>query len=248
MDVVEVEPQRRAPVLLALGVMLAVSLVAAGGVLAWARLAAPAAVAEEGRPGLNEQLPAQLADGRPFAEVPPEIVAAVQAPVVGAERFDTVPEELADCAGMPVEDLTFESGFVTADGAIAASTGEAEDFGREGAGDIRTVCTGRWTGAAWQVDGSTVEELSGGGSGTSSWGGEGGWMTAMATLDLPEGAAWVVQDRGGYRLAYPVEGLTALPLSWRFREGPFGGGRPPATAVTLLDDEGDVLEETLVGS
>jgi hypothetical protein len=240
------QPRQPAPVLLAVGVMVAIALVAAGAVLAWARLAAPTSAEQPS--GLTEELPGALPDGSPFGEVPPPIAAVAVGPVVAAARLDAPLEDFEECTGDPtIENLEFEAGFVTPDGAVQTATGESENFGPGELTPVRASCTFDWAGGVWQHSGGGLDMLIGGGGGIGTMGGADGWWVSTATLDLPEGTAWVVQDRGGYRLAYAVDDLAALPLTWRYRQNAFGRGSSPSTSVLLLDSEGDVLEETVVG-
>lgn len=248
MDVEIEQPRPGAPALLALGIMLAIALVAAGAVLAWARLGAPSATAEDPAT-LDEPLPASLADGSPLGDVPPVVAAVVDAPVVGATRLDAVPGDLdVDCIGDPTtEEITFEAGFVTPDVAAWTATARAAGFGPDELTPVRLVCTADPVDGAWQGGGGgSIAPVAGGhGVGISSTGD--GRMLATSVLDLPEGTAWVVEDRGEYRLAYPVDGLPALPLARSYREGLFDAGRVPSAPVLLLDDGGGVLEEVVVG-
>jgi len=114
---------------------------------------------------------------------------------------------------------------------------------------FRLTCSAQWIEGDWHVSVNSqgpANEIFEGSYGTSCCDAEGN-ATASTLLRIPDGTAWLVQDRGGYRLAYPVDGLEVLPLTWTFRDGPFGGGFS-GTPVTLLDADGDVLEERFVGA
>lgn len=229
-------PQPRASVALALGVMTAIAVVVASAVVAWARLATVPEGADE-PPGLDQELPAALADGTPFPEVPAAVAGAVEAPVVAAVRLDAAPDAIdpETCAGPPLEGLQVESAFLTPEVAVVSLLGENAEFGP---GTVRALCTAGWQDG-WVPNGSTimpVEDSTVMGFG-STWVGQ---------VRLPEGAAWLVQDRGGYRLAYPVEDLTGVAVSWQFQERALAG-RPPSVPITVLDGAGVVLEESFLG-
>lgn len=253
-------PRRGAGALLAIGVMAAIALVTAGTVVAWARLAPPQAEAIQ--TGLDEELPEALADGSAFTEVPAAVAGAVEAPVVGALRRDEVPGEFPGCEdfGMPLENSRLEAAFVTSDALVVSYLGDSEEFlmveqapgdpaPAPGLGRVRLGCSASWDGG-WILDGTggismSADEVMGASGTSSGCCGADGLSTATTLVSVPEDARWLIQDRGEYRLAYDVEGLEGMALSWRYREGPF---RPsPSSTITFVDGAGDVVEETVVG-
>lgn len=113
---------------------------------------------------------------------------------------------------------------------------------------VRLVCTGSWQDGEWQVSNAGVgpaDEQAGMGMGGAAVSGDGNVMTVSSSLTVPDGVAWAVQDRGEYRLAYPVEGLATVAVEWRFRESGFRAG-PATSPITLLDADGEVVDETVV--
>ncbi len=258
MEADEVRPVRPgASTAVALAVMVTIAVVAAGSVVAWARLAVPNS--QEPETGLVEELPESLADGRPFGEVPAAVAAAVQAPVVAAVRLDEEPAEFPDCGdmGIPLENRRLESAFVTGDALVVSVLGESAEFAARGEGSVeepgtaRVTCSASWDGG-WIADsgGGLVAPadgtLQGSGGISSGCCDADGTATATASVAVPADADWLVQDRGEYRLAYPVGDLEGMALSWRYREGPFRPG-PPTTTVTFLNESGEVLEERVLG-
>ncbi len=51
----------------------------------------------------------------------------------------------------------------------------------------------------------------------------------------------MLQERGAYWLAYPVQEGRSLPLAVRFRESAFGSGS--SAHLLWVDDEGTVFDE-----
>jgi hypothetical protein len=109
---------------------------------------------------------------------------------------------------------------------------------------IRNQCTFTRQGGGWMSNGGSSGPVDAGGMGM----GMGatccdaeGMTTTTGELVPPDGATWALQDRGVYWLAYPVADLTRVPITWRFREGVFGGF--PSTHVLWVDDDGTVLDE-----
>lgn len=283
---------QRASALRAIGTVVAIALVAAGGFVVFAR---SQATVEPPSGGLNEEVPSALADGREPGTVPDQIAAAVEAPVLAVVRLDELSGGLEDCAahGGFSQEPELEAALVTPDGATVSLIGEVPadfqgGFGgpmpmpgpapppppplpsevpppdvvepgpvpeppppvpdQSGTQLFRLTCSAQPSDGGWHVSVSSqgpADQIFEGSSGTSCCDAEGN-ATASTSLRVPEGTAWLVQDRGGYRLAYPVDGLEVLPLTWHFREGPFGGGFS-GTPVTLLDADGDILEERFVG-
>ena len=76
---------------------------------------------------------------------------------------------------------------------------------------------------------------------------ENGLATASADVEVLDGAAWALQDRGGWYVAYPLEDRTSLTVTWKFREQRFGPGGPPQSAITFLDGNGEILGEAFAG-
>lgn len=230
----------RAGVLPTVGVMALIAVVVAGTVVLWGRLAA--GTADAPRPA--EELPAVLADGGPPGEVPPQVADAVQGPVVGVRRLDEAPPDVGGCAGVDGNTGTLEYAVVTPDGLSASWLGDADELGfpaeeigaaSEGDDGVRSTCEAVAADGGWSVvTGSTVP-ATGGYSGVEQMTGD----LVRALVRVPDDADWAVQDRGGYRLAYPVTDLDQVTVTAPVR----GGGIP----LTFLTGEGEVVDATSVG-
>lgn len=115
-------------------------------------------------------------------------------------------------------------------------------------------CGARWERGGWTAMGGTGMTLPTdgplpGGIGTSSSCCDDQGFTIASTAVSPvEGAAWLLQDRGGYWLAYPADASGLVPLSWRYRQSRLGGDmRTPSTHVLSVDADGTVLDERFIG-
>lgn len=274
--VVEPEaPPQRGSALAAVAIMAGIALVAAALVVAWARLGGGSETSAE--PDIiDAELPVSLAGATGFGEVPPVIAAAVEAPVVGAVRLERLPADLEGCGDdFGLTDARLESAIITPDAAVVAVVGSSEEFEfadeavplpapalppapPEAAPDnpadpsasqgpqVRASCAASWDGG-WNVTSANAGPV---GEVFSSTGGVGlpdGRLLNLGNLLVPDGATWLVHDRGGYRLAYPVAGLSTVTVTVpQPNAGPFGPGST-STSALFLDDAGTVLEETFVG-
>jgi hypothetical protein len=256
----------RARTLTVIGTMALIAVVAVTAVVVWARVGAPDAGDRTVTAGVDEALPETLAGGFEPAPVPPEIVAAVDAPVVGAAKLEQLPDDmLAAC--MDFNEVTWDPGsptteyaVVTPDGVNASLFGQGEVAGGIGKGPegedpigirIRCELDLRGSGPSNRGGGGYEEvfpdqPVMGGFSGSSCCD-EDGLATAMASVNIPDGAAWLLQQRGAWFLAYPVEGLDVISVTWRYRENRFGPGGPPQSRVVIVDGAGETIAESFVG-
>jgi hypothetical protein len=274
----------------AVGTMTVVALVAALAVLGWARLR-PGAEAAPAPGVFEEDVPTELAGGEPLGEVPEQVQAAVDGPVVAARLLDVVPEDVDGCAPEDiawVEPPELEVAVATPDGLYVSHIGEGawpegnmdvappppekpvpggappgmEDDGVDFEGDaalgdrpverFRVTCHNFWEDGRWGGGGGSsgpVFDGAGGmGGGGTSCCDRNGLATANATVQGPDGAAWALQERGGWWLAHPLGEHRVAALSWKFREGRFGGGPAPMTHVLYLDEAGEMIDEAWVGN
>jgi hypothetical protein len=74
-----------------------------------------------------------------------------------------------------------------------------------------------------------------------------GFATASASVGVPAGADWVLQDRGLWFLAYEVGDLEQVGISWKYRERRMGPGGPPVASVLFVADDGTVVGESTAG-
>ena len=217
--------------------------------------------------GVEETVPTTLAGDIPPGPVPAAVTAAFDAPVIGAVTMDNPPADaVASCGesmgvmwdeGQP----EVEYAVATPDGIFMSLLGSGEsapEMGMDGGGvpeKFRTTCSAQPEGGGWHSQGGGMEVVfedeHGGGSmasGGYSCCDEQGLATASGTVEVPEDAAWVVQDRRGWYLAYPAGDRRQLVLTWKFRESGFGGeGGPPQSPVTFLDADGTIVGEGFAG-
>lgn len=256
--------RRRAGTLAVIGTMATIAVVSVTAVVAWARLAQPAASEEPA--GVEQEVPAVLADGSEPAPVPAAVASAVDLPVVGAAKLDALSEEMLDACteGFPVawgpDGPRPEYAFVTPDGVAASVTGKgdlAEEFGTGPGGEQPTGV--RFRCDLQLEDGSVTNRGGGGGfepifpdqptSGgfSSSCCDEQGLAHATATVQVPADSAWLLHDRGTWFLGYEVRGLESVGVSWRYRENRFGPGGPPRSTVLFVGEDGSVVAEATAG-
>lgn len=282
---VEPDPGEPASPVIAVGVMVLIAVVAAGAVLGWAWLRPAGELSEPQVP--DEVQPDTLAGGVELGEVPAEVAAAFDEPVIGARLLDEMPEDFHECDFMDVgweEEPELEYALATPDGVHISLVGLGfvddgmgggfRGGGMEFEGDIavdefamdpddvldgepqrwRVSCTVQWDGRTWTNGGGSSgpadDPFGGTGGMGSSCCDEHGFATAEAAVRVPDGAAWVVQERGGWWLAYPVSEQRSIPVTWKFRDGRMGmgmGGGGTSTHVVFVDEDGEQFDETWVG-
>lgn len=181
--------------------------------------------------------------------------AAVVAVVGSSEEFgfadEAVPLPAPASPPAPPEAAPDEaaSDEAAAEGGVAvAAVGQvpAPDPSASQGPQVRASCAASWDGG-WNVTSANAGPV---GEVFSSTGGVGlpdGRLLNLGNLLVPDGATWLIHDRGGYRLAYPVAGLSTVTVTVpQPGAGPFGPGST-STSALFLDDTGTVLEETFVG-
>lgn len=306
----------------AVGAVALVAVLVAGGVVGWVQVTADRPAA---RPAPLEPVPTELPGGRPVGDVPPEIAAAVDGPVVGALVFDELPEEadvcLSEFGAAGSDDAELRWAVLTPDEFFISVVGGGPETGprafpgggppppgppgppalspeaspgvrpsppapaRVAVPEARRVppgpdepgqaaakeatsemiapvhpglepgqappeqffCSMTFDGG-WRISsaGSMPEQGHddvGVGTSTSCCD-ERGVGTASTMARVPPEAAWALQERDGFWVAYPAGGQDVLPMTWRFRPNP--GGRTGATHVLWLDAGGDTLHEEFI--
>ena len=244
-----------------------VALVAVTVVMMFARVSAGAKADPEGAT-LEGEVPTTLAGDIEPGPVPDPIRNAMDLPVIGAAQLDEPPEPIFDeCSASTGEiewdegDPAVESALATTDVLLVSLIGKGEfgegmgfDGGQGKAPDrFRMVCTARHDGGSWFNESSNFEPVfdEGGDFGHTGSGysccDDNGLATATGNVDIVDGATWALQDRGGWYQAYPLQGRDSLTVTWKFREQRMGPGTPPQSAITFLDDEGEVLGEAFAG-
>lgn len=250
---------RRASTLTAIATMAVIALVSVVAVVVWARVGRSGDAQEEGGDGI----PTVMAGDLPPGDVPGAVATAVDLPVVGVALLDEVPGEIRQECADNFGEVTWEGeprkeyAFATPDGMASSMIGKGSGPpgmfgpGAARAERFRARCTASFRDGHWSVDGGGVEPvgvehgdefMSGGGFGCCD---ENGLATASGAVPVPEGAAWGLQERSGWYLAYPVDKLSSLTVTWKYREN--GNGGPPQSRVTFVAEDGGIVEEAFAG-
>ncbi|MGH8930456.1 MAG: hypothetical protein ACRDZO_07430 [Egibacteraceae bacterium] len=229
----------RSSAVAAVGTMVAIALVAASVFVVTARLV-PAGQAPPER--AVEQPPTTLADGGEPGEVPATLPDQVQGTVVGVRTSAGPDAPSCDFTMLGAGDVPTVQGItVTPEVALLEVVTDPP-----GVGTQRLACVSWRQGGAWStVTSMTLDEDSGTISNGYFCCTEEGRGVAGAVVQVPEGTRWVLQERAGWWLAYPVGEHLAVPVVWDFRESRFGG-TTPASHVLYLDGEGEVLDEAFL--
>lgn len=207
-----------------------VAVVVAGALAAWARLA--------GRPA-DDDGPPPLAFGIEQGAAPPALPPEAEGQlVVAARTLEAVPPQSGGCGlegGL--------GGAVRAERVVALP--EAVLVLQEVGDPPRTrtcVLLQDFGSSASEHSGSTTGVL---GSGCCT---REGFAWTEAAVAVPDGAAWALQDRGGWFVAYPVVD-DRVHVLWTHSSGgdPFANGARVATPFTFLDAAGEVVGRTQAG-
>ena len=256
----------RASTVAVLATVGGIALVAVAVVVLWAR--ASAGPHGDGAAAAEEAVPSSLVGGLPPADVPPDVAAVFDVPVIGALNLDELPGGVLQECSRSIGEMNWDEGQPSIEYAIATpdaihtslvGTGQNIDMGMGEGPDapdkFRLTCTARNEGDAWTAEVNNFETIfdedaemdMGMGGGGYFCCDENGLATASSSVKVPPGATWGLQDRNGWYLAYPVDQQQSLTVSWTFRENRFGPGGPPQTSITFVDDTGEVIEETFTG-
>lgn len=256
----------RATTTRAIGTIAAIAVIAAALVVGWARIGDAGSSGDEDEPG-GDAIPTTLEGGIEPGEVPRALARAFDKPVVAATLLTQLPPDVLDTC-QSSDDLEWEEGDPTLESAVATpdavhasligrSVGMGEQMGFESTDGEpvrwRVRCTARFEDGGWRTDGSggfepADEGFEHTGIQEMSCCDAAGMTTGTAILAAPPEAAWAVQDRGSWYLAYPIaEEHRRVTVTARFREGGFGRGGPPAMRVTYVDKAGEVIGEESLG-
>jgi hypothetical protein len=214
-----------------------VMLVAAGavGAVAYNELGSPAPASGPERTA--EGVPVSLPDGTPLPPTPAVVADGFDEPVVAAPTPEEVPE-LRGCVDEIDwdEDPTLRAASITPEGLTVSYRGLASALRDR---QTNLTCHARWDGDAWRV----WATWSGGANDEDSIIGElepvcclreGIALAGMETA-AADGAAWTVQQRDGYWLAYPVGDDQVVHTVWPARAG--AEGSPPRMVYIAPDGE-----------
>jgi hypothetical protein len=134
--------------------------------------------------------------------------------------------------------------------AFEESAGDG-DIGDREIDRFRVSCHATWERGGWSggsgSSGPAFGDVPDVGTGGATCCDANGLSTGQTVVQAPDGAAWVLQERGGWWLAYPLDERRIASVTWKYREGRFGGGMP-ATHVLYLDEVGEVIDEEWVGN
>jgi hypothetical protein len=230
----------RGSTIAAVGTMTAIALVAASAFVILTRLAP---VGQRPAASQVEQPPALLADGGRPGDVPVTVPPEVQGPVIGVRNAAQLPDNALACDVPELgDDVKAEGVRVTPEVVLLDVVTDPP-----GVGTQRLVCITWRQGSAWSTVTTVSLDEHGG---TIPFGyfccSEGGRGVAGAVVQAPEGTRWVLQERPGWWLAYPVGEHLAVPVLWSFQHSRFGAVSAPVSHVLYLDDEGEVLDEAFL--
>ena len=184
----------------------------------------------------RDGVPTALVDGSAPQRVPAAVATAFGKPVVGVRPVTRLPWQLIGCrqgsAGIR-DDWAVEFGYATPDDLLLVYRG----------GDLRVVCRSTRDGLGWETQNAARERVNADEDGGNFSCGD--ICLAHAVVAVPQGAAWMVQDRGDYGLAHPVAGHASMLVTWR---APFvPNGLPHGTRLTFFDASATVLQTRLLG-
>lgn len=184
-------------------------------------------------------VPTELPNGQALPPVPQVLQGAFDRPVVLVGVVEEDLHNLERCGDLVEWAFapTLRASLVTPEGLMVAVRGE--ELGSEAT--FQVACYALWTGRRWESWASWVAETANQSDPVSQpepaccrpddlalLGGE---------IQAPEGAAWAVQDRGPYWLAFPVDTSGLVHPVW-----PVVGGDPAPPTTVYVDEAGNRLE------
>lgn len=235
MSAARARPLWREPVLWGAVLVLVVA-VAAFGVFGFDALSEP--VLES--PTDADGIPTALPNGQPLPEVPQVLQDAFDRPVVLVGVVEEDLHNLERCGGQVEWAFapTLRASLITPEGLIVAVRGE--EAGSEA--NFQVACYAVWNGRRWESWASWVAETANQADPVNqpepACCREDGLALLGGEVQAPEGAAWAVQDRGAYWLAFPVDTSGLAHPVWPVREG---DPAPPPTVY--VDESGNRLTE-----
>lgn len=228
------------------------------GTLTYGLLAPPVLYAPVDGAGV----PTALLNGADLPSLPSVVADAFDRPVVQVGAVEDPLRELSKCRGLAEWEFapTLRASVITPEGLTVSIRGE--EAGTEGL--LQVTCFASWGGRSWQTWASWVVEAA---DLSEALGPpqriccrEDGLAMGGGEVVAPEEARWLVQDRGAYLLAYPVddgglvhpvwpvEGDSSTPPPSVFldalgRELPMGGAPPAGGQEGQPPDEGQQPED-----
>lgn len=224
-------PLWREPVLVAAAVVMAIAAVALAMSL-YGQLAQPVSRA----PTDDAGVPVSLPDGAALPRVPSTLSEALDRPVVLVGSVDEPLADLERCQGLGEWEFapTQRASVITPEGLTVSIRGEEQGTGAL----LQVTCYAQWGGRSWRTWASWTADAD---DPTEPLGPPGPICCRDDGLGLgggevlaPDGAAWLVQDRGPYWLAYPIDDSSLVHPVW-----PVDGDDddpPPTLYLTALGE------------
>jgi hypothetical protein len=224
------------------GLIVAVAVVAATATIVLARLPAGTTQAE------RQEVPTTLSDGRAAPPTPEAVAGAIGLPVVVADRLDDAGDIATGCEMDP---RTVLGGHVTPDHATVLARTSDPPMSAEivadptGSGPLNVACVNGWRDGAWQRISLSAVPARGPESQFPAWMccDENGNSIVHHVLDVPSDAAWLLEDKGHYAVAYDLAGLHATGIV----SGVSSGGTEIAAHIWWVDGDGVIVGEVYRG-
>lgn len=185
-------------------------------------------------------VPTALPDGEPLAEAPAVLRDAFDRPVVLVGSVEDPLDELQLCDGQVEWEFapTLRASVVTPEGLTVAVRGE--EGGSEAL--FHVTCYAVWSGRGWESWASWIAEVPDHevavGQPEPACCRDDGFALLGREVEAPEQAAWAVQDRGPYWLAFPVDASGLVHPVW-----PVEGDDLAPPETVYLDVSGNRLGE-----
>lgn len=233
-------PLWREPMLIAAVVVSGIAAVVVGAVVPGA-LSSPVLRAPVDADGV----PVALPNGADLPSVDPALAAAFERPVVMVGAVEEPLGRLERCDRLGEWEFapTLRASVITPEGLTVSIRGEERGTGAL----LHLTCFAHWGGRSWTSWASWTAEAA---DATATLGPpepiccrEDGLALGTKEVLVPEGTVWLVQDRGPYWLAYPVDDSALAHPVWPV-DG--GAGDPPQTVY--LDGQGHALDQDSVES
>lgn len=225
------------------GTVVAIAVVAAAATIVWARLPAGAPQA-----AADQEVPSTLNDGRRLPEAPDAVADAIGLPVVLTERLDA-PGDIA--TGCEVDPRSVLGGHVTPDHATLLARTDNPPMSAEVMADpatdgpVNVACVSGWNEGAWRRMGLSAVPVRGPESQFPAWMccDSNGDSIVFHVLNVRPGAAWLLEDKGHYAVAYDVAGLDATGVVASVSPTGVEG----SAHVWWVDGDGEIVGETYQG-
>lgn len=239
--VAEPRPKRARPLwrepLLIPAVAILLVAAAAMAVVAYDSLWAPVLQA----PADGGGVPTRMPHGAELPPVPGPVADALDRPVVVVGSMEEPLGELPRCSDQAEWEFppTLRAAVITPEGLTVSIRGEERGTGAM----VHLTCFALWDGRGWDTwaswAGDALDGSAPAGPPQPVCCRDDGLALAGAEVQAPQGARWLVQDRGPYWLAYPVDDSGLVHPVWPAGDG--DENEPPPTVY--LDQGGQRLTD-----